>query len=137
MYAENEISKFVFECGLKIHRKIGIGLYENIYETCLAYELEKLKLKVERQKYLSFNYEGIYLQNAFKMDIVVEDKVVLEIKATESLNSFHAAQLKNYLRLGNYKLGMLLNFNSQLFKNGVKRIANGLDDYENLLSSGS
>lgn len=134
MYSENEISKFVFECGLKIHRKIGIGLYESIYETCLAYELENLGLKIERQKYLSFNYEGIYLENAFKMDLLIEDKVVLEIKAIESLNSFHAAQLKNYLRLGNYKLGMLLNFNSQLFKNGVKRIANGLDDYENLIN---
>ncbi|MDN3606010.1 GxxExxY protein [Kaistella yonginensis] len=134
MYSENELSKFVFECGLKIHRKIGRGLYERIYETCLAYELEKLGLKVERQKYLSFSYEGIYLENAFKMDLVIEDKVGLEIKATESLNSFHAAQLKNYLRLGNYKLGMLLNFNSQLFKNGVKRIANGLDDYENIIN---
>lgn len=134
MYSENEISKFVFECGLKIHKKIGIGLYESIYETCLAYELENLGLKIERQKYLSFNYEGIYLENAFKMDLLIEDKVVLEIKAIESLNSFHAAQLKNYLRLGNYKLGMLLNFNSQLFKNGVKRIANGLDDYENLIN---
>ena len=99
---ENEISKIVFECGLKVHRKLGVGLLENVYEELI-------------------------IPKAFKMDILIEDKVVLEIKSVESLNSFHAAQLKNYLRLGNYKLGMLLNFNSQLFKNGVKRIANGLD----------
>jgi len=67
------------------------------------------------------------LENAFRMDLLIENKVVLEIKSVESLNNFHASQLKNYLRLGNYKLGMLINFNSQLFKNGVMRIANGLD----------
>ena len=67
------------------------------------------------------------MENAFRMDLLIENRVVLEIKSVESLNNFHAAQLKNYLRLGNYKLGMLINFNSQLFKNGVLRIANGLD----------
>lgn len=67
------------------------------------------------------------MENAFKMDLLIENRVVLEIKSVESLNNFHAAQLKNYLRLGNYKLGMLINFNSQLFKNGVMRIANGLN----------
>ena len=124
---ENEISKIVFECGLKVHRKLGIGLLENVYEECLFYELQKQGIKVERQKFLDINYEDLIIPKAFKMDILIEGKVVLEIKSVESLNSFHAAQLKNYLRLGNYKLGMLLNFNSQLFKNGVKRIANGLD----------
>jgi len=124
---ENEISKIVFECGLRIHRKLGIGLFESIYEDCLFYELQKSGLKVERQKYLDVIYDELILSKAFKMDLLIEDKVVLEIKSVESLNNFHAAQLKNYLRLGNYKLGMLLNFNSQLFKNGVRRIANGLD----------
>ena len=124
---ENEISKIVFESGLKVHRKLGVGLLENVYEECLFYELRRQGLKVERQKFLDINYEELIIPKAFKMDILIEDKVVLEIKSVESLNSFHAAQLKNYLRLGNYKLGMLLNFNSQLFKNGVKRIANGLD----------
>lgn len=126
--SENEISRIVFECGLKIHRKLGIGLFESVYETCLVYELEKAGLKVERQKFLPIHYEEIQIENAFKMDLLIEEKVVLEIKSVESLNIFHAAQLKNYLRLGNFKLGMLLNFNSQLFKNGVRRIANGLDE---------
>ncbi len=126
---ENEISKIVFESGLKIHRKLGIGLFESIYEECLFYELKKEGIQVERQKALTVQYEELILQNAFKMDLVIENKVVLELKSVELLTNFHAAQLKNYLRLGNYKLGMLINFNSQLFKNGVMRIANGLDQF--------
>ncbi|MBW3520582.1 GxxExxY protein [Chryseobacterium sp. NKUCC03_KSP] len=125
---ENEISKIVFESGLKIHRKLGVGLFETIYEECLFYELQKEGLAVERQKFLNIQYEELLLERAFKMDLLIENKVVLEIKSVESLNSYHALQLKNYLRIGNFKLGMLLNFNSQLFKNGVKRIANNLDE---------
>lgn len=125
---ENEISKIVFENGLKIHRKLGAGLFESIYEECLFYELKKAGVEVERQKSLNIQYEELLLENAFKMDLLIENKVVLELKSVESLNSFHASQLKNYLRLGNYKLGMLINFNSHLFKNGVMRIVNGLDE---------
>lgn len=125
---ENEISKIVFESGLKIHRKLGVGLFETIYEECLFYELQKQGLIVERQKFLNIQYEELLLQNAFKMDLLIESKVVLEIKSVDVLNNFHAVQLKNYLRIGNFKLGMLLNFNSQLFKDGVKRIANNLDE---------
>ena len=123
---ENEISKVVFDLGLKIHRKLGVGLFERVYEECLFYELVEAGLKTERQKLQNINYEKLIIENAYKMDILVEDKVVLEIKSVDVLNSFHRAQLKNYLRLGNYKLGMLLNFNSPLFKDGVARIANGL-----------
>lgn len=125
---ENEISKIVFESGLKIHRKLGVGLFETIYEECLFYELQKKGLVVERQKFLNIQYEELLLERAFKMDLLIENKVVLEIKSVESLNNYHASQLKNYLRIGNFKLGMLLNFNSLLFKNGVKRIANNLDE---------
>lgn len=105
-----------------------MGLFETIYEECLFYELQKEGLVVERQKFLNIQYEELLLERAFKMDLLIENKVVLEIKSVESLNNFHASQLKNYLRIGNFKLGMLLNFNSQLFKNGVKRIANNLDE---------
>lgn len=123
---ENEISKIVFDLGLKVHRKLGSGLYERVYEECLVYELLEGGLKVERQKLQHLIYEKLIIENAYKMDIVVEEKVVLEIKSVEFLTSFHKSQLKNYLKLGNYKLGMLLNFNSNLFKDGVTRIANGL-----------
>lgn len=78
---ENEISKIVFEYGLKIHRKLGIGLYESIYEECLFYELKKAEVKVERQKPLNIQYEELLLENAFRMDLLIENKVVLEIKS--------------------------------------------------------
>lgn len=124
---ENEISKIVVDLGLKVYKKLGIGLLESVYETCLAYELEKIGLRIERQKSLPILYEEIRIENAFRVDILVENKVVLEIKSVENLANIHFVQLNNYLRLGNYKLGLLLNFNTQLFKNGIKRIANGLD----------
>ncbi|SEQ26348.1 GxxExxY protein [Epilithonimonas lactis] len=122
---ENELSKIVIDSGLKVHRKLGMGLYETVYEQCLEFELKNRGLSVERQKSLSINYEGLKVENAFRIDLVVENKVVLEIKAQEILNDFNSAQLLNYLKLGNYKLGLLLNFNSKLFKTGIKRVVNG------------
>ena len=125
---ENEISKIIVDAGLKVHRTLGMGLYETVYEQCMEYELKNRGLKVERQKFLSIKYEDLTVENAFKIDLLVESKVVIEIKAQEELTVFHAAQTLNYLKLGNYKLGLLLNFNSQLFKSGIKRIANGMED---------
>jgi GxxExxY protein len=122
---ENEISKIVIDAGLKVHRQLGMGLYETVYEQCLDFELKNRGLIVDRQKFLSINYEGMKVENAFKIDLLIENKVVIEIKAQEILTDFNAAQLLNYLRLGNYKLGLLLNFNSKLFKTGIKRIVNG------------
>lgn len=123
---ENEISAIVVDAGLKIYRKLGAGLYETVYEQCLAYELKERGLIVERQKFLKLHYENLVVDNAFKVDLLVENKVVVELKALEIVNDFHSAQLLNYLRLGNYKLGLLLNFNSNLFKTGIKRVVNGL-----------
>lgn len=123
---ENEISKIVFESGLKVHRKIGIGLYESVYEECLAFELKKAGLKVERQKDISIEYDELIIDKAFRVDFLIEEKVILEIKAVQEINDYHTFQLLNYLRIKNCKLGMILNFHSILFKNGVKRIANGM-----------
>ncbi len=122
---ENELSKIIIDSGLKVHRQLGMGLYETVYEQCLDFELKNRGLNVERQKFLSINYEGMRVENAFKIDLLIENKVVIEIKAQEILTDFNAAQLLNYLRLGNYKLGLLLNFNSKLFKTGIRRIVNG------------
>lgn len=122
---ENELSKIIIDAGLKVHRQLGMGLYETVYEQCLDFELKNRGLNVERQKFLSINYEGMKVENAFKIDLLIENKVVIEIKAQEILTDFNAAQLLNYLRLGNYKLGLLLNFNSKLFKTGIRRIVNG------------
>ncbi|WP_379967022.1 GxxExxY protein [Epilithonimonas sp. UC225_85] len=122
---ENELSKIIIDAGLKVHRQLGMGLYETVYDQCLDFELKNRGLNVERQKFLSINYEGMKVENAFKIDLLIENKVVIEIKAQEILTDFNAAQLLNYLRLGNYKLGLLLNFNSKLFKTGIRRIVNG------------
>lgn len=125
---ENEISAIIIDAGLKVHRALGPGLYEAVYEKCLEYELKERGLVVERQKFLKINYGNLVVDNAFKVDLLVENKVVVELKALDEINNFHSAQLLNYLKLGNYKLGLLLNFNSGLFKNGIKRIVNGLQD---------
>ncbi|WP_297984013.1 GxxExxY protein [uncultured Chryseobacterium sp.] len=126
---ENEISKIIFDCGMKVHRKLGVGLYENVYEQCLEYELKKEGLKVERQKDISVNYEDLVIEKAFRVDMLIEDKVIIENKATPEILDYYCFQLLNYLRITNLKLGMILNFHSPLFKNGVKRVVNGLKEY--------
>ena len=123
---ENEISKIIFDAGLKIHRKIGTGLYERVYEECLYSELKKSGLAVQKQKPLPLIYEEVKLDVGYRIDIVVEDKLILEIKSVDALNEVHFAQLLTYLKLTNCKLGLLINFNVVLIKNGIKRVANNL-----------
>lgn len=122
---ENELSKIVFDVGLKIHKKLGPGLFENVYEECLFYELQKHNLKVEKQIVLPIVYEELKINNAFRIDIIIEDKLILEIKAAEFINPSHKAQLLTYLKMTNCKLGLLINFNEETFKSGVTRVING------------
>ena len=122
---ENDISKIVFESALKVHKILGPGLLESAYEECLFYELKKYDLKVEKQKKLPLVYEDVKLDAGYRIDIIVEDKFIIEIKSVEELNDVHLAQLLTYLRLSNCKLGLLINFNVSLLKNGVKRVING------------
>ena len=123
---ENELSKIVFELGLKIHKKFGAGLFESVYEECLCYELRKAGLKVERQKTLPIIYEELRIENAFRIDLIVESKLILEIKTVDFINDVHKSQILTYLKLTNCKLGLILNFRTDIFKNGVKRVVNGL-----------
>lgn len=123
---ENELSKIVFDTGLKIHKKLGAGLFEHVYEECLFYELTKSGLFVEKQKTLPIIYEELKIDNAFRLDMIIENKLILEIKAVEYINPTHKAQLLTYLKMTNCKLGMLLNFQSDVFKNGVTRVVNFL-----------
>jgi GxxExxY protein len=123
---ENELSRIVFDAGLKVHRALGAGLLESAYEECLYYELCKLNLKVDKQKALPLVYEEVKLDAGYRIDLLVENKLVIEIKSVEALNDLHMAQILTYLKLSNCKLGMLMNFNTVLFKNGVKRVVNGL-----------
>jgi GxxExxY protein len=122
---ENEISKIVFESALKVHKVLGPGLLESAYEECLFYELKKFNLKVEKQKALPLIYEEVKLDVGYRIDISIEDKFIVEVKSVEALTDVHLAQLLTYLRLSDYRLGLLINFNVKLLKEGVKRVING------------
>lgn len=122
---ENELSKIVFELGLKVHKVLGPGLLESAYEECLFYELNKNNILVERQKIVPIKYEEIILDAGFRTDLIIENKLILELKTVSEINDLHLAQLLTYLKLSNCKLGMIMNFNVVLFKSGVKRVING------------
>jgi GxxExxY protein len=122
---ENEISKVVFDCALKVHQNLGPGLLESAYETCLYYELNKTGLKIEKQKPLPLIYEEVKLELGYRIDLMIESKFIVEVKAVDALNDVHLAQVLTYLKLSNCKLGLLINFNVTLIKNGVRRIING------------
>ncbi|MFC7347485.1 GxxExxY protein [Chryseobacterium zhengzhouense] len=124
-FSENEISRIVYESGYLIHKSLGPGLLESAYEECMFYELKKEGLFVEKQKPMPLIYDGIKMDVGYRLDLLIESKFVLEIKSVEGLNDIHLAQILTYLRLSNCKLGMLINFNTLHFKNGVKRVING------------
>lgn len=113
---------------IKIHRALGPGLLETVYEVVLARELELRGLKCERQVPVPIQYDNIRFDEGFRADIIVENKVILELKAVEQLNKVHSKQLFTYLKLRSLKLGFLLNFNAPLMKDGITRVINGLDD---------
>ena len=122
---ENEISKIIFDLGLKIHKNLGPGLLESDYEECLFYEISKAGLFVEKQKPMPLIYEEVKLDIGYRMDLLVEKSVVIEVKSCEALNDVHLAQVLTYLKLSGCRLGLLINFNTNLFKNGYRRILNG------------
>jgi GxxExxY protein len=126
MMTENKLSKIVFNCALKGHKNLGPGLLESAYEECLFYELMKTGLDIQKQKALPLVYEEVKLDIGYRIDIIIENKLILEIKSVEALNDIHFAQLLTYLKLTNCKLGMLINFNVLLIKNGIKRVVNNL-----------
>lgn len=123
---ENELAHQIYFAALKVHQHLGPGLLESAYEECLFYELQKIGLRVEKQKALPLIYEEIRLEIGYRLDLLVENKVVVEIKAVESFTDVHTAQVITYLKLTGCKLGLLINFNVALLKNGVKRLVNGL-----------
>lgn len=123
---ENEIATIVVDKCLLIHRKWGPGLFESVYEEVLAYELEKSGLRVEKQKIIEVVYDDIKMDKGFRADIIVENKVILELKAVEHILPVHQKQLLTYLKLTEMKLGLLINFNVALIKNGIQRIVNNL-----------
>ncbi len=123
---ENEISTKIIGAALEVHRHLGPGLLESAYEACLVYELKQLGLKVCQQQSLPVVYKNVKLDAGYRIDVLVENKVIIEIKSVETLAGIHTAQLLTYLRLKEMKLGLLINFNEVLLKNGIKRIVNNL-----------
>lgn len=123
---ENELSRVVFDCALKVHRTLGPGLLESAYEECLSYELLNANIFVERQKVLLIVYESIKLDAGYRLDLMIERKVIIELKAVETLTDVHLAQVMTYLRLSGCRLGLLINFNVTLLKNGMRRVVNNL-----------
>ena len=123
---EKELSYAVIGCAIKVHTAIGPGLLESAYEACLFYELEKAGFSLEKQVALPFIYGGVTLEVGYRIDLLVENKLIVEIKAIENFNEVHYAQLLTYLRLSNRKLGLLINFNEMSIKDGIKRVVNDL-----------
>jgi GxxExxY protein len=122
---EDEIAKQILDAAFRVHTKLGPGLLESVYEVIMAYELKKRGLTADRQKPMPIMYEGLRFDEAFRSDIVVNGKVIAELKSVEALLPVHAKQLLTQLRLSDIKLGLLINFGEAHLKNGIKRIVNG------------
>lgn len=125
---ENEIGEALIGCAISVHSGLGPGLLESAYEGCLCHELGKRDIPFRRQVTLPVHYDGVQIDSGYRLDILLDEKTVVEIKAVEKLNDLHRAQLLTYLKLGNFKLGYLLNFNTLRMRDGIVRLVNGLND---------
>ncbi|SCX96582.1 GxxExxY protein [Flavobacterium anhuiense] len=123
---ENEISNIIIGLAIDVHKKLGPGLLENVYKECLFYKIKQRGLLVEKEKALPLVFEEVQLDCGYRIDLLVENKFLIEIKSVESLTVNHLTQTLTYLRLGNFKLGLLINFSESLLKNGIRRVANNL-----------
>ena len=123
---ENDIAKDIVDAAYKIHTTFGPGLLESAYEAVLAYELRKRELKVDTQEPIPIIYEGVRLKEGFRADMIVEDKVIVELKSLETVHPIHKKQLLTHLRLANKRLGLLINFGALLIKDGISRVVNNL-----------
>jgi GxxExxY protein len=126
----DEISRRIIGAAIEVHRHLGPGLLESAYQACLVFELKRLGLRLEEQKSLPVIYKDVKLDCGYRLDLVVEDEIIIEIKAVEKLLPIHDAQLLSYLRLSNKRVGLLMNFHVSVLKNGLKRIVNEFPDAE-------
>jgi len=122
---ENDLAYKVIGLSIDVHNALGPGLLESAYQECLCYKINKEGLKVEKEKAMPLIFEEVRLDCGYRIDLLIENKLVIEIKSVDALNDIHLAQTLTYLKLGNYKLGLLINFNTVLLKSGIKRIING------------
>ncbi|NNE16797.1 MAG: GxxExxY protein [Saprospiraceae bacterium] len=120
----NELSKIVIGCAINVHRTLGPGLLESAYQICLIYELKKKNLDVQKEVSLPITYNEIELDHGYRLDILVNDQLVIELKTVDFIKDVHGAQVLTYIKLSNYKLGLLINFNVSLLKDGIRRFIN-------------
>ena len=125
---ENEISKLVLDLCIKIHRELGPGLFESVYESILSYELEKVGLEFRTQVVIPVKYDGKIFEKGFRADMIIDKQVLIELKSVEKVTDIHKKQVLTYLKLTGLKLGLLINFNEKLMKHGFVRIVNGLEE---------
>lgn len=123
---ENELSYKIIGAALEVHKTLGVGLLESAYEVALAYELKALGFKVESQIVLPLKYKNETIDNAYRIDLIVEDKVIIEVKSVLEIHPIFYSQILTYLKLTNIKLGLLINFNTPLIRDGIHRIVNKL-----------
>jgi len=121
---ENELANKIIGLAIDIHKVLGPGLLESAYHECLFYKIKQVGFQVEKEKTMPLIFEDVKLDCGYRIDLLVENKLVIEIKAVEALNDVHLAQVLTYLKLGKFKLGLLINFNVSLLKNGIKRVIN-------------
>jgi GxxExxY protein len=134
-YTENEISKIILDAAFRVHSKTGPGLFETVYEAIMAHELRKQGLHVERQVPIPIRYDGIQFEEGFRADLLVENKVIVELKSLEELARAHSKQVLTQLRCSGHRLGLLINFGEIRLKDGIERVVNGLPE-ESLVKSG-
>ncbi|MBN2314643.1 MAG: GxxExxY protein [Sedimentisphaerales bacterium] len=125
---ENELGTIIVDAAIAVHRELGPGLLETVYEVALAYELRQRGLIVDRQMPIPIAFKGIHFEEAFRADLFVENKVIVELKSVEKVTAAHKKQIQTYLRLAERKLGYLLNFGEALMKDGITRAVNGLEE---------
>lgn len=121
---ENQLTQIIIGCAIDVHRQLGPGLLESAYQECLRYELEQYGLDIKMEVPMPIVYKEVKLNHGYRIDLLVENKVVIELKAVESLTDVHLAQTLTYLKLGNFKLGLILNFHTLVLKKGIKRVIN-------------
>ncbi len=122
VYPHQELTAKIIGAAIEVHRALGPGLLESIYQTCLAHEMTLRGLRFEKEKPLPIEYKGVRLESGYRLDFIVDDKVVVELKAVDSIHDIHKAQLLTYLKLTGCKVGLLLNFNSAVLKDGIERL---------------
>ncbi|HBK70128.1 MAG TPA: GxxExxY protein [Flavobacteriaceae bacterium] len=120
----NKITEKIIGAAIEVHRTLGPGLLESAYQECLLFELKSQSLNVEKEKTLPIVYKDIKLDHGYRIDLLIENKIVIELKTVEHLTDVHTAQVLTYLKLGNYPIGLLINFHTKLLKNGLKRFIN-------------